>query len=644
MTPPRIREGHRPRALVSIAALLVLVLALGAPRAPGATAAAKPAPTLRVAEGSSVFPARSLVLSVPGRTSVAPSEVHVSENGQPIPSAAVTPLAKAGADDFGIVLAIDISPSMKGRSLTNAMVAARALARRRVGNQQLGVIEFDQTPSTVLPLTSDGAAIERALRHTPATGPGTHIFDALAQSLAQLKAARVVAGAVILLSDGADRGSTQTETAVAAAARAAHVSLYTVGVRDAAFDPASLSALAHDGGGQFLATDSSRLRELFTRLEAGLVSRYIVHYHSRQAAGRQIYLQVRVDGVPSQATLSYLSPAPPRPAIARKAEDDSFWASKLALVVVSLTTALLIALAFIAFITPYVRRGTLRRRVREFTTPAVLASIEEHDEPRKNLLAPLESMLERAGWWARFKEEVEIARFDRAAVELVAICVGATVALSILLGAALRQPVLAVVALPLGPMALRSLVRHRLRKVRDLFAAQLPDHVQELASTMRAGHSLVSGITAMAKTASEPSRSEWTRVVADEQLGVPLETAMRPIGERMDCRDIEQIALVASLQHRSGGNMAEVLERVGDGVRERADLRRELVSLTAQARLSRWIVTALPPGMIGVLALLHPAYLRPLFQTAGGQLLVGVAVVLVVTGSLVMRAITNIKV
>ena len=161
---------------------------------------------------------------------------------------------------------------------------------------------------------------------------------------------------------------------------------------------------------------------------------------------------------------------------------------------------------------------------------------------------------------------------------------------------------------------------------------------------MRAGHSLVSGITAMAKTASEPSRSEWTRVVADEQLGMPLETAMRPIGQRMDCRDIEQIALVASLQQRSGGNMADVLERVGDGVRERADLRRELVSLTAQARLSRWIVTALPPGMIAVLALLHPAYLRPLFHTTGGQLLLGLAVVLVVSGSLVMRVITNIKV
>jgi tight adherence protein B len=90
----------------------------------------------------------------------------------------------------------------------------------------------------------------------------------------------------------------------------------------------------------------------------------------------------------------------------------------------------------------------------------------------------------------------------------------------------------------------------------------------------------------------------------------------------MDCSDIEQVALVAALQSRSGGNMADVLERVADGVRERADLRRELHSLTAQARLSRWIVTGLPVALVLILELLRPAYLRPLFQTTAAAALV----------------------
>jgi tight adherence protein B len=161
---------------------------------------------------------------------------------------------------------------------------------------------------------------------------------------------------------------------------------------------------------------------------------------------------------------------------------------------------------------------------------------------------------------------------------------------------------------------------------------------------MRAGHSLVSGIDTLSESATEPSRTEWKRVVADEQLGVPLEAAIRPLAKRMDCADIEQIALVATLQTRSGGNMADVLERVADGVRERGDLRRELISLTAQARLSRWVITGLPPAMVVILEIVHPSYLTPLFETTTGQILLGLATGLVVLGSLIMRAITNVKV
>src|SRR5207245_11125858 len=92
----------------------------------------------------------------------------------------------------------------------------------------------------------------------------------------------------------------------------------------------------------------------------------------------------------------------------------------------------------------------------------------------------------------------------------------------------------------------------------------------------------------------------------------------KPVGERMASEDIGQVALVAALHQRTGGNMAEVLERVADSVRERAELRRELDALTAQARLSRYVVTALPVVVAGAIALLNFDYLRPLFETPTG--------------------------
>jgi tight adherence protein B len=628
----------------------MLALLAGA-HAPSASAASgsSAAGQVAVSEGSgSVFPARSLVLTVPGRTSVSTGEVHITENGRAVKGALVTPIAEAQARDFGIVLAIDVSPSMRGRPLEQAMAAARALAKQRTGRQELGIVTFDERATVALPLTDDPQAISRALAHTPDVGHNAYIYNGLTTAVRQLAIAKITAGAVILLSDGASQGAKPqpghnlTAASVGASAAAAHAQIYTVGLRDESYTPERMRLLAHVGGGAFIEATSSQLARVFTQIDAGLVSRYVVHYRSVEQPGSKVRLDVTVDGVQGVGMLEYAAPLPARFTATAGDKSKSFWVSRTALIVFSVGAALLIAFGLAAFVAARVRRRGLRERLVEFS--AAPAPAELAVEAGSHRLAGLERLLERAGWWAQFKEDVEIARFERSPVELVAITIVATIAAVLLLGLVLGVPAMAVLALLFGPLALRLTVQRKLHKQRDLFASQLPNHIQELASTMRAGHSLVSGIDTLADSATEPSRSEWKRVVADEQLGVPLEAAIRPLAKRMDCADIEQIALVATLQARSGGNMADVLERVADGVRERGDLRRELVSLTAQARLSRWVITGLPPGMVVILAIVHPNYLNPLFQTTTGQILLAFATGMVVLGSLIMRAITNVKV
>jgi tight adherence protein B len=594
------------------------------------------------------------VLSVPGRGSLKSSQVHVAENGQSVGGVIIRPISKARAGEFGVVLAIDVSPSMKGAPLARAMAAARALAAQRTSMQELGVVTFHQNATVALPLTNDAGAIARVLAVAPPAGSGAYIYNGLNVAVQQLANAKIAAGAVILLSDGASEGAKPrpghflTAGAIGAAASAAHVQIYTVGLRDSSYTPQRMDLLARVGGGAFIESTSSQLAGVFTRIEAGLTSAYVVHYRSQAPLGRKIAVSITVDGLPQAATLVYASPSPPpspRPApSAKRAKPQSFWVSMLALVVFSCVAALLIGFAVVVLLAPRLRRGGLRQRVGEFIT-----SYAQETAPLETALArapmpALERLLARTTWWAQFKTDVEIARIDRAPVELVAFTVLGTAAAAVLLDLAVGTPLPSIFTLLVGPLALRSMVRFRLRKQRQLFAEQLPTHLQELASAMRAGHSLVSGMTSMTEAAPEPSRSEWARVVADEQLGLPLEEAMEPLARRMDSDDIGQVALVAELHHRTGGNMAEVLERVADSVRERADLRRELNALTAQARLSRYVVTALPPVVAGAVALLNPKYIRPLFNTTAGVALVIIACGLLVGASVVMRAITNIKV
>jgi tight adherence protein B len=212
-----------------------------------------------------------------------------------------------------------------------------------------------------------------------------------------------------------------------------------------------------------------------------------------------------------------------------------------------------------------------------------------------------------------------------------------------LLNVILGNPVAALLALAI-PFFVRMFIQRRVAAVREKFAEQLPDNLQVIASALRAGHSLVGALSVVVEDTAEPSRSEFGRVVADEQLGIPLDQSLMRVALRMDNKDVEQVALVASLQRETGGNTAEVLDRVTDTVRARFELRRLVKTLTAQGRMSRWVLSLLPVGLFAIILLINPDYMKPLFTHSSGRILLAISVVMIVTGSLVIRKIVNIKV
>jgi tight adherence protein B len=204
-------------------------------------------------------------------------------------------------------------------------------------------------------------------------------------------------------------------------------------------------------------------------------------------------------------------------------------------------------------------------------------------------------------------------------------------------------PIVAVLGL-LTPLATRAVIRHRLRRVRGEFADQLPTNLQVLASALRAGHSFSGALGVVVENAHEPARSELQRVRRDDQFGVPPEVAIRRVADRMQNRDLEQVALLAELQRTSGGNSAEVLDTVVMTIRERGELRRLVRTLTAQGRMARWILTGLPIVLSAFLWLIHPDIIGMLFSSHGGQVALVVAASMVVAGSALIQRIVDIEV
>jgi tight adherence protein B len=252
-------------------------------------------------------------------------------------------------------------------------------------------------------------------------------------------------------------------------------------------------------------------------------------------------------------------------------------------------------------------------------------------------------LLERGKWWVPFVENVEIARSPHTPVQLVKRAAAAGAVFAVLLTLLSGSPLLGLVPLLLWPIPLRMLIGRAARKQREVFIDSLPGYLQDLASALRVGRSFAGALAVVAESADEPVHSELERAVTDEALGRPLEKSLEAVAKRMCATDMDQVALIAELNRRSGSNVAEALDRVADGARDRGDLRRETKALTGQAKMSSTVLTALPPLLLILISVISPAYSHPLFHTTLGIALLILSALMVFAGWKVMKKITMIK-
>ena len=631
----------RRLTIVGVSAALVAAIAI-----PAGAAGAQG--SFRLTEAQAAFPERAYIVSLPARMHLDSNQVRVFENGQRVSDLSVLAAQAAAGGEFGVVLVIDASNSMRGKPLEEALRAARAFAARRSPHEQVAIVTFNHATRIALPFTNDAARIEEALAKAPQLGSDTHIYDAVDTATKLIRDAHISAGSIVVMSDGTDEGSRLSEAAVARAARKAHIRVFTVGLQSRFFDPKALRHLSHDTGAQYSEADSPvQLQAIYGALGSKLAREYLLGYTSSADPGSRIVVSVRIEGFPRIVTSGYLAPRVGAEGKKIAPYHESFlhklFTSPFMMIFIALLSASLVALAVIAVASGW-RRETLQKRMAEF----VSLPTAERDRPSGMLADRVEGgterMFERTAWWGRFTAMLELAGISTTPERIILFTFIGTFLTIWLLSVIVHTLLIALFVGLMVPFAVRAWVKRKVDKKRKLFAEQLPDNLQVLASAMRAGHSFIGALSVVVDDAPEPSRAEFRRVVADEQLGVPLEDALHVVVERMESRELEQVALVAAVQRETGGNTAEVLDRVTETIRERFELRRTVQTLTAQGRLSRWVVSFLPLFLLLVITLINPEYMRVLYGETTGRILLVVAAVMVVAGSLVIKRIINIKV
>ncbi len=182
--------------------------------------------------------------------------------------------------------------------------------------------------------------------------------------------------------------------------------------------------------------------------------------------------------------------------------------------------------------------------------------------------------------------------------------------------------------------------RRRLGK----FAEQLPGALELISRALRAGHSLASGFSMVGGEMSEPISTEFARCYEQQNLGIPLEEALEGMTERVPNLDLRFFSTAVILQRQTGGDLAEILDKIGHLVRERFKIYGQIQALTGEGRLSGIVLLALPPLLFVVMHRLNADYVNVLFTDKIGQQLLGGAILLQLLGAFVIKKIITIKV
>jgi tight adherence protein B len=241
-------------------------------------------------------------------------------------------------------------------------------------------------------------------------------------------------------------------------------------------------------------------------------------------------------------------------------------------------------------------------------------------------------MLDRAGVRLRPNEWLVI----RGLAVLLSMILLALLGHSLIVGIILGAPI----GFALPPLWLS----HKVRKRRTAFIDRLPDSLQLVAGSLSAGYSLLQALDGVVQEGEEPISGEFSRALATARLGVPIEAALDQVAERVDSPDFAWTAMAIRIQREVGGNLAEVLLTVGDTLRERAALRRQVRALSAEGRLSAYILLAIPTLFGLYEALFRRSYVSVMWTNPIGIALLIATIVLMGVGFVWMRNVVNVEV
>ena len=185
---------------------------------------------------------------------------------------------------------------------------------------------------------------------------------------------------------------------------------------------------------------------------------------------------------------------------------------------------------------------------------------------------------------------------------------------------------------------------YKIRKFKEKFEEQLPDGLDLISNSMRAGLTMIQSINILTEEMPEPLSSEFREVIKEHKLGMNFDESLMRLNDRVKSTDLDIFVTAVAVTRQTGGNIAEILNRIASTIRERQRLKNQVKVLTAQGKMSGIIVGSLPIALLLIISFIDPSLTAPMFKTLIGIVLIMIALILEIIGALVIKKIVTIDI
>ena len=592
-----------------------------------------------------------------------PALLGVTVNGSAVQNLETVPLGES-TTPVGVVLVIDTSGSMQGAPIESAITAAKAFVDQKRTTDSIAIVTFSDTAVVQSPFTTNAIDLNNRLDTIVAEGE-TAFNDGVILGLQQFKAetAQHLLPNMIVLTDGEDTVSVATGEDAVLEVAASGVRVFGVALESPDFNPDAVQAIAVAGNGLFLTTpDPEELSSLYGEISREIQNTLVTRFNSTIYTPGEVEFEVSYPGVVADS-VAYPVTGYPTTTTAGATTTTPVVQPSTVLIVSSLPLpketlaaigAVGLGLTLFLFLVilfgrddedggnrfakrlqAYGRKGKPAEEERKPFLERIpilnrFTQAAEEEVRKRGLLSGVNAALEQANIPMSPGEAV-LAMFGLAAVGGVFFAI-------------FNTPIVGAITFGVLILLCVFLISWAGKRERRRFEKQLPDTLTLLATSLRAGYSLLQAVEAVSSEAPDPTAREFSRAVTESRLGLSVSDSLQGIVERTQSKDFEWAVMAIEIQREVGGNLAEVLQTVADTMLSRNRLKGEVKALTAEGRISAIVLGSLPFALALFLWFSNRDYLQVLIDEPMGRVAIVVGILLMGAGLFWMKKIVDIEV